>query len=134
MTHYIYLDDVRTPVDPKWIVVRSYEEFINKINELGFENIKVVSLDHDLGPESMNYFFEHTSKTGIVDYNKFNEKTGYDCAKWLVENWLNGKPTFEVLVHSANPIGSTNIMGYINNYRYFTKTPQNCFKVNIPHT
>jgi len=23
----IYLDDVRTPVDPSWVVVRSYDEF-----------------------------------------------------------------------------------------------------------
>ncbi len=31
----IYLDDVRTPVDKDWIVVRSYDEFVEKINEIG---------------------------------------------------------------------------------------------------
>ena len=45
----IYLDDVRTPVDKEWIVVRSYDEFVEKINEIGLENIELISLDHDLG-------------------------------------------------------------------------------------
>jgi hypothetical protein len=33
----IYLDDVRTPnpSKTKWVVVRSYDEFVSKINELG---------------------------------------------------------------------------------------------------
>lgn len=33
----IYLDDVRTPVDPTWVVVRSYDEFVSKVQEIGFE-------------------------------------------------------------------------------------------------
>ena len=35
----IYLDDVRTPIDPSWVVVRSYDEFVQKINTIGLENI-----------------------------------------------------------------------------------------------
>ena len=50
----IYLDDVRTPVDAdKWIVVRSYDEFVQKINEIGLKNIELISLDHDLGDSAM---------------------------------------------------------------------------------
>ena len=30
----IYLDDVRTPVDKDWIVVRSYDEFVQKLTQL----------------------------------------------------------------------------------------------------
>ena len=45
----IYLDDVRTPIDKDWIVVRDYDEFVKKINEIGIPNIETVSLDHDLG-------------------------------------------------------------------------------------
>jgi hypothetical protein len=41
----IYLDDVRTPVDPSWVVVRSYDEFVQKINTIGMENIELISLD-----------------------------------------------------------------------------------------
>ena len=29
----IYLDDVRTPVDPSWIVVRNYEQFIDTVRK-----------------------------------------------------------------------------------------------------
>ena len=49
----IYLDDVRTPVDPNWVVVRSYDEFVQKINTIGLENIELISLDHDLGDSAM---------------------------------------------------------------------------------
>ena len=49
----IYLDDVRTPVDNDWIVVRSYDEFVEKVNEIGLENIELISLDHDLGDTAM---------------------------------------------------------------------------------
>jgi len=44
--NYIYLDDVRTPSPnpsthevPEWIVVRSYDEFVYKVMELGLETI-----------------------------------------------------------------------------------------------
>jgi hypothetical protein len=36
----IYLDDVRTPLDLDWIVVRNYDEFISKVKEIGLENIE----------------------------------------------------------------------------------------------
>jgi len=49
----IYLDDVRTPVDPSWVVVRSYDEFVQKINSIGMENIELISLDHDLGETAL---------------------------------------------------------------------------------
>ena len=29
----IYLDDIRTPVDTSWVVVRSYDEFVDKVKE-----------------------------------------------------------------------------------------------------
>jgi len=40
----IYLDDVRTPIDKNdWVVVRNYDEFVDKINEIGLENIELIS-------------------------------------------------------------------------------------------
>jgi len=35
MKHKIYLDDIRTPIDKSWIVVRSYEEFVEKLPNIG---------------------------------------------------------------------------------------------------
>ena len=49
----IYLDDVRTPVDPDWIVVRNYEQFIDTVTFHGLDQIDLISLDHDLGDSAM---------------------------------------------------------------------------------
>ncbi len=130
----IYLDDVRTPVDKDWVVVRSYEEFVDKVNEIGLENIETISLDHDLGISAMREWHTNVYNNYTLDYNNIEEKTGYDAAKWLVEQWMDGKPICNVFTHSANAIGSANIMGYINNYRHINKLPQNCVRVQISHT
>ena len=139
--HCIYLDDVRTPLPnpsthdvPEWIVVRSYDEFVSKVEELGLETIKLVSLDHDLGDTAMNEYFNNVSPNYKLDYDNIHEKTGYDCAKWLVEQWMDGKPVVTVITHSANAIGSANIMGYINNYKHINRLPQDCLRVRIEHT
>ncbi len=130
----IYLDDVRTPKDPSWEVVRSYEEFTEVISKVGLENIALISLDHDLGDSAMEEWHNNVSKNYQLNYDNITEKTGMDCAKWLVEQWLNGEPIVDVVVHSANAIGAANIMGYINNFRHVSSLPQNCIRVRIEHT
>ena len=132
--YYIYLDDVRTLVDPKWTVVRSYDEFVAKVTDIGLFNIYLISLDHDLGDSAMKEWHTNVYHNYKLDYNNITEKTGYDCAKWLVEQWLDGKPVVDVYTHSANAIGSANIMGLINNYRHINRLPQNCVRVQIDHT
>lgn len=139
----IYLDDVRTPNDPnnewvngieQWTVVRSYDEFVAKVNDIGLENIELISLDHDLGDSAMHEWKTNVANNYKLDYNNITEKTGYDCAKWLVEKWMAGEPVVKVYTHSANAIGSANIMGYINNYKHVNHLPQDCVRVQIPHT
>ena len=129
----IYLDDIRTPIDDSWIVVRNYDEFVEKVSQIGIQNIETISLDHDLGDTAMKEYFNNVSPNFILDYNNIHEKTGYDCAKWLVNQCMDHKlnmPT--VYVHSANPIGSANIMGYINNYLMNVRKPQTCIRLQIP--
>ena len=142
----IYLDDIRTPVDTSWVVVRSYDEFVDKVKEIGFENIELVSLDHDLGDTAMDEYHNNVSPNYKLDYENIKEKTGYDCAKWLVDYYLDNFNTQEkrgdkkkngilfptVYTHSANPIGSANIMGYINNFFMNEGQPQSCIRVQIP--
>lgn len=130
----IYLDDVRTPIEQDWVIVRSYEEFISKVNEIGLQDIELISLDHDLGDSAMSEWHKNVYHNYKLDYDNITEKTGYDCAKWLVEQWLNGRPYVKVYTHSANAIGSANIMGYINNYCHIHKLPQTCVRVTIPHS
>lgn len=136
----IYLDDVRTPLSlnnawvegiPEWTVVRSYDEFINKINEVGLENIELISLDHDLDQTAMDEWYNNVVNNYTIDYNNIKEKTGFDCAKWLVEEWKKGKPVVTVVTHSANAIGSANIMGYINNFLHLNRLPQNCVRTQF---
>ncbi len=130
----LYLDDVRTPKDEDWTVVRNYDEFVSTIMYIGLENIELISLDHDLGDTAMNEYFNNVSPNYTLDYNNIQEKTGLDCAKWLVAESMNKKiPLPQIYVHSANPIGSANIMGYINNYLMNCRLPQTCVRVNIPH-
>ena len=123
----LYLDDVRTPKSPnnewvdgfnEWQVVRNYDEFVAHIRLNGLENYEVISLDHDLGKEAMDEFYNNVHPNYSLNYdNIVNEKTGYDCAKWLVaESMTTNIPLPQIYTHSANPIGSANIMGYINNY------------------
>ena len=51
---------------------------------------------------------------GIVDYGPV--KTGYDCAKWLVDYCVEkGKKFPDYVVHSMNPPGKERIIGYIEN-------------------
>ena len=144
----IYLDDVRTPIEPEWTVVRDYEQFVTKVLEVGLENIETISLDHDLGVTAMKEYFNNVSPNYTLDYNNIEEKTGYDCAKWLIKHYLddyenkssrdtkrkNGIPFPTVYTHSANPIGSGNIIGYINNFLMNEAQPQTCVRVIIEHT
>mgnify|MGYP006195138451 CR=1 FL=1 len=39
----IYLDDVRTPVEKDWIVVRNYDQFVSQVMYIGLENIDLIS-------------------------------------------------------------------------------------------
>jgi hypothetical protein len=130
----IYLDDIRTPVETGWVVVRDYDEFVETILHYGLENIEIISLDHDLGISAMKEWHKNVKINCTLDYNNITEKTGYDCAKWLVEQWLNGSPVCKVYTHSANAVGSANIMGYVNNYKHVHNLPQDCIRVNIQHT
>ena len=137
----IYLDDVRTPLpNPtthntiEWTVVRSYDEFVKKINEIGLNNIELISLDHDLGDTAMAEWHRNVYHNYTLDYDNITEKTGMDCVKWLVEQWMDGSPICKVMVHSANAIGSANMMGYINNFYHVNRLPQDCVRWVVPHS
>lgn len=97
----LFLDDIRMPVDNGWTIVRNYNEFVDAINKYGLP--KFISFDHDLSTE-------HYSNMPSV------EKTGYDCAKFLVDYCMdNNKKIPEFYVHSMNPVGRENIKALLNN-------------------
>ena len=97
----LFLDDIRMPVSEGWHIVRNYNEFVDTINKYGLPVF--ISFDHDLSTE-------HYSNMPSV------EKTGYDCAKFLVEYCMDNKKELpDFYVHSMNPVGSANIKTLLNN-------------------
>jgi len=132
---YLYLDDVRIPNGQHWEVVRNYDEFVSHIKLNGLENYEVISLDHDLGDSAMKEYYTNVKSNYELNYKKIEEKTGMDCARFIVmESLTNNIPLPQIYVHSANPIGTHNILGYINNYLRNQRLPETCIKVNIEHT
>lgn len=123
MSYYLLLDDIREISDVRkyctlpnipdneWILVRSYNEFVTTINKLGLS--KFVSFDHDLS----DCHYGHGLRGDAIPYDKYTEKTGYDCAKWLVEYCMNkGVKHPPYMVHSMNPVGKQNIISYVESY------------------
>ena len=130
----LFLDDIRIPKDAiglvpstlnqfywenDWVIVRNYYEFCNYIQKFGLPDF--VSFDHDLADDHYNDLFsdENFKKDDsdiILKYDDYKEKTGYECAKWLVDWCLaNSRELPDFIVHSANPVGKRNIDSYLNN-------------------
>ena len=131
----LYLDDVRTPTNEDWIIARDYDEFVKQVNLYGLESFDVISLDHDLGEGAMVEYYTNVKNNFTLDYKNIEEKTGMDCCKFLVSlSMTKNIPLPQIYVHSANPIGSANMMGYINNYLMNCGLPQTCIRVKIEHT
>lgn len=134
---YLFLDDVREPRDAfeytqqdmfkteTWDVVRNYQEFVGKIEKYGLPDI--ISFDHDLADEHhvpSEYWnsWEASENYQKQRENDYKEKTGYDCAKWLVEYCLDNECQLPATYcHSMNPIGKAKIESLL---RQFAKTQQ----------
>ena len=99
----LFLDDTRQAPDSSWDVVRSYREFVAYIEKHGVPD--VISFDHDLHYEHCyppsGDFAEQT-----IPYHLYKVKTGYHCAKWLIDKGYKLK---EWRVHSTNAVGGSNI-------------------------
>lgn len=127
MKKLLWLDDIRNPFENDWLGfspieqpfevswVKSYQDFCEWIIKNGLPD--AICFDHDLG---MEVAIEARSK-GMSKRKsrqlKQQEKTGYDCAKWLVEYCLDNN--FQVPkwnIQSANPVGKDNINGLLQSF------------------
>lgn len=129
MSYNLFLDDEREVGDVKWVnlplvcwtIVRNYNNFVKTISDKGLPNI--ITFDHDLGEEAYKEcrwtFDQRNLEGGAFNYkNLKGEKTGFDCAKWLVDYCLDKKLNLpEYYIHSLNPIGSDNIKSLLESYR-----------------
>lgn len=102
MNIFVWVDDVRPcPVSRAncafpIIECKSYRQAIHHLKNL-LEDYQIcwIDLDHDLG----------------------EGKTGYDIAKWIVENEIP-QPLIRWRCHSSNPVGQQNIRQLLTHYGY----------------
>lgn len=118
MKFAIFLDDERRVRDVKWIdlplvawtIARDYDQFVDIIKRLGVPYI--VSFDHDLTEQ-------HYAVAGEKPDYSILQKTGYHCAKFLIEYCVSHNVEFpRYYIHSLNLIGAKNIKELIDNYLY----------------
>ena len=118
----LFLDDFRMPKDvffyttlalynkTEWVIVRNYDEFVKCVKENGIPEI--VSFDHDLADI-------HYEQQANIEYrDDAEEKTGYHCAKWMINYCLDNNLDIPkmVLIHSMNTVGSRNIQSLFDTY------------------
>ena len=134
----LFLDDIRHPYDcinyrtklmpenksmysqEKWVIVRNYEDFVKTITEKFWTNEfpGLISFDHDLADSHYDpgmYSGEYPEE--------FEEKTGNDCAKWLLRFCIEKNVDMpDFIVHSMNPIGAQRIQDTLFDwYKYQEK-------------
>lgn len=137
MSYKLFLDDVRRPEttfhymelpvfnEPDWIIVRNYYAFISLIEKKGMP--EVIAFDHDLA--DIHY------KKQVFNYDDEDvERTGYHCAKWLIDYCMDNNLELpnEIIIHSMNPYGSKNIKSLFDTYFKVYDIEHSSIKLN-PH-
>lgn len=130
MKTLLWLDDIRDPNETKdgvkhWLVfspledpyevvwVKTYDEFVSHIRTSGLPN--GICFDHDLSDfQAMKSGYPEMMEDCPLPES---EKTGMDCAKWLVGYCLDNKISLPLFTsQSANPAGRENILSLLNNF------------------
>lgn len=137
----LWLDDTRDPSENDWIVfspigrnvetfwVMSYDEFVTWITENGLPD--GICFDHDLGYKLDPNVEVTETYNGEVSCHSLSawsdiEKTGYDCAKWLVDYCIKHNEKLpEYAMQSSNPAGRQNIDMLLKNYIKFVACSKN---------
>lgn len=124
MKYNLFLDDFRVPEDTfnytgnpiynkeSWVIVRNYEQFVKIIQVSGIPEI--ISFDHDLA----DFHYGVQDHVDEDFYDICEEKTGYHCAKWLINYCMdnNEKLPSTILIHSMNTVGAKNIKSLFDTY------------------
>jgi hypothetical protein len=100
-----WLDDCIQPPDDSWTWFDSSNSIINTLRHLN-KKVYIISLDHDLGNESI--------------YG-----TGYDVMKWIEEQVYTNSDFILpiIIIHSRNPVGADKMKMSLNKIlkRYLKK-------------
>lgn len=128
MKTLLWLDDYRDPMKDSWLVfspisqpfnviwVKSYVEFVNWIKKEGLPD--AICFDHDLGEDQHEIRVKAGMNKKLSRKHKQLEKTGHDCAKWLVNYCLDHKKKLPLYnIQSANPVGKENIRSLLEQFK-----------------
>lgn len=132
MKKLLWLDDFRNPFlnheknvpqgfEIHWVL--NYDQFVEWIQLYGLPEL--ISFDHDLADEhyTPEYFWnDYQESKKYQDWRSasYKEKTGKDCANWLVNYCLDNELNLpDFLIHSANPVGADNIRGLLEGFNKF---------------
>lgn len=97
MIKRLWVDDIRNPPSDEYVIVRTYNDAIDRLLSDQFDEIY---LDHDL-----------------ADFKDGRERTGYDVVWWLCEHkQLGGYVPKYYFMLTANPVGRRNMMSLIERY------------------
>jgi len=102
--------------DVEFIWVKNFNEFTQYIVKNGLPD--ALCFDHDLGGNSYQLYHKHKGyKSDKINYDEYDEPTGYHCAKWLTEYCMDNKLslTSDIFCHSMNPQGRENIKAMLKN-------------------
>lgn len=131
MKKLLWLDDTRNPFENDWLVfspieqpfethwLKSYNEFVQWITENGLPD--AICFDHDLGEDGID-----ENKIPMENYSITEKyKTGYDCAKWLVNYYMdNNLQVPKWNIQSSNPVGKDNINGLLTSFlKHINESP-----------
>ncbi len=118
----LYLDDTRIPTLIGITRVKNYDEFVEYLTNNPVPEL--ISFDHDLAFE--HYPFAEVNLGSQIPYKSYEEKTGLDCAEWVIEHNIQIQYWH---VHSFNAVGKANIERTLRAY-----CPQGELKnLNIPY-
>lgn len=133
----LWLDDDRNPFDaPHWVEmyapdihyeggkviwVKNYDEYVKWITTNGLPY--KIAFDHDLADEHYTpaeLWNDMEASKKYQDAKDYTEKTGMDCAHWLVDYCLDNKIDLPLwVIQSANPVGACNIRGLLMGFAKF---------------
>ncbi|WP_294185867.1 cyclic-phosphate processing receiver domain-containing protein [uncultured Sphingobacterium sp.] len=100
LSYYIPKEEITPYLLTNWTIIRTYPDFVAYISKNGIQSI--ISFDHDLG----------------LNVDSTEAESGYDAVKYIVNLIIEQEHRVlpQVLCHSQNPVGKTNILSYWNNF------------------
>lgn len=125
MNRLLWLDDYRNPMEGQWLAfsplktsdyevfwVKNYKEFTEWISLNGLPT--GICFDHDLADEHYKLVLDDYEASRM----EYTEKTGYDCAKWLIKYCESSEENLPLYAsQSANPIGKKRILALLDDFK-----------------